>query len=70
MGAYKPSTLIDFEQGRPLELDALFLLPLAHAKAAGFSMPALSRLASVLGELADPPAPQGTHVEPQGCHPV
>ena len=29
MGAYRASTLIDFERGQPLELDALFLEPLA-----------------------------------------
>ena len=52
MGAYKPSTMIDFEEGRPLELDALFLLPLAHARRAGRPMPALSRLVRVLQALA------------------
>jgi len=34
MGAYKASTLIDFERGLPIELDALFLKPLKEAKKA------------------------------------
>jgi 2-dehydropantoate 2-reductase len=32
MGAYKASTLIDFEQGRPLELESLFLEPWRQAR--------------------------------------
>ena len=52
MGAYKPSTMIDFEAGRPLELEALFLLPLAHARRAGLPVPAMSRLAVVLDALS------------------
>jgi len=56
MGAYKPSTMIDFEEGRPLELDSLFLLPLARAQIAGLPMPAVSRLATVLQALAAPDA--------------
>ena len=35
MGAYKASTLIDFEQGRALELESLFLEPLRQARKAG-----------------------------------
>jgi 2-dehydropantoate 2-reductase len=48
MGAYKASTLIDFELGRPLELESLFLEPLRRARAAGVSMPRLDRLCAVL----------------------
>jgi 2-dehydropantoate 2-reductase len=55
MGAYKPSTLIDFEEGRPLELDALFQIPLARATATGLPMPAVSRLVAVLSQLAGAP---------------
>lgn len=52
MGAYKPSTMIDFDEGRPLELEALFLLPLAHARRAGLPVPAMSQLAAVLQALS------------------
>ena len=51
MGAYKASTLIDFEQGRPLELESLFLEPLRRAKAAGVSVPQLETLCRVLQEI-------------------
>jgi 2-dehydropantoate 2-reductase len=52
MGAYKASTLIDFEQGRPLELESLFLEPLRQARAAGQRIPKLERLCEVLAMLA------------------
>ena len=39
MGAYRASTLIDFENARPLELEALFRKPLAAARAAGVDTP-------------------------------
>lgn len=52
MGAYKASTLVDFEQGRPLELEALFLEPLRQAKNAGASVPRLEALSRVLQEIA------------------
>ncbi len=51
MGAYKASTLIDFERGLPLELQALFLEPLRQAKKAGISVPRLERLCAVLSWL-------------------
>ncbi|HEU5125547.1 MAG TPA: 2-dehydropantoate 2-reductase [Verrucomicrobiae bacterium] len=51
MGAYKASTLVDFERGQPLELESLFLEPLRQAKAAGVPVPRLERLASVLQQL-------------------
>ncbi|MEP6808903.1 MAG: 2-dehydropantoate 2-reductase [Chthoniobacterales bacterium] len=44
MGAYKPSTLIDFEAGQPLELEAIWGEPLRRAQAAGLAMPRLSAL--------------------------
>ena len=53
MGAYRASTLIDFERGQPLELDALFLEPLRRAEKAGVDMPRLSALARVLRQLDD-----------------
>ncbi len=51
MGAYKASTLIDFERGQPLELKSLFLEPLAQAQAAGVPLPLLERLCHVLSSL-------------------
>jgi ssRNA-specific RNase YbeY (16S rRNA maturation enzyme) len=44
LGAYKPSTLIDFEAGRPLEIEAIWGEPLRRATAAGAAMPELERL--------------------------
>ena len=52
MGAYKASTLIDFERGLPIELEALFLEPLRQAKSAGVAVPRLERLGEVLKGLA------------------
>ena len=51
MGAYRASTLIDFENNRPLELNALIRKPLAAARAAGVDTPRLAKLCSVLEQL-------------------
>lgn len=51
MGAYKPSTVLDFENGLPLELSALFAEPLRHAQAAKVVTPRLANLCRVLAEL-------------------
>jgi len=51
MGAYKASTLIDFERGQPLELQSLFLEPLRQATRAGLPMPRLSALCETLAAL-------------------
>lgn len=51
MGAYKASTLIDFERGQPLELESMFLEPLRQAQKAGVPMPRLVRLCEVLHQL-------------------
>jgi 2-dehydropantoate 2-reductase len=55
MGAYKPSTLIDFERGQSLELQSLFFEPLRQAKAASVSTPRLERLCEVLSALDNNP---------------
>ena len=52
MGAYRPSTVIDFEQGRPFELESMFLEPLRQARAASVSVPRLEALCVVLEKLA------------------
>ncbi|MBA2742929.1 MAG: 2-dehydropantoate 2-reductase [Chthoniobacterales bacterium] len=51
MGAYKPSTLIDFEAGRPLELEAIWGEPLRRSIAAGASMPRLQQLYNELAQV-------------------
>jgi 2-dehydropantoate 2-reductase len=51
MGAYKASTLIDFERQLPLELENLFLEPLRQARNAGVQAPRLEALCRVLQQL-------------------
>lgn len=51
MGAYKASTLIDFERGQPLELESLFLAPLRMARRWEVSAPRLTALCEVLRQL-------------------
>jgi 2-dehydropantoate 2-reductase len=51
MGAYKASTLLDFERGFPLEVESLFAEPLRQARAAGVATPRLEALCVVLQEL-------------------
>src|SRR5438105_473921 len=48
IGAFKPSTLIDFEAGRPLEIEAIWGEPMRQAAAAGISTPRLRKLYSAL----------------------
>jgi 2-dehydropantoate 2-reductase len=55
MGAYKPSTLIDFEAGRPLELEPIWGEPLRRARAAGVPVPRWEELYASLKELAASP---------------
>ncbi|MGI8438362.1 MAG: 2-dehydropantoate 2-reductase [Chthoniobacterales bacterium] len=50
MGPYKPSTLIDYEAGKPLELEAIWGEPLRRARAAGARVPHLSALYEQLRE--------------------
>lgn len=51
MGAYKASTLLDFENGYPLELEGLFLEPLRRAQRAGVALPRLAALCKILTAL-------------------
>jgi 2-dehydropantoate 2-reductase len=44
---HKPSILQDYEQGRPMEIDALVKAPAAFARAAGLSTPMLDLLAAL-----------------------
>jgi 2-dehydropantoate 2-reductase len=52
MGAYKPSTVLDFENGLPLELEALFLEPLRQAQSVRVPTPWLASLCRVLRDLS------------------
>jgi 2-dehydropantoate 2-reductase len=51
MGAYKASTLIDFERGQALELESLFMEPLRQAKQANVDAPRLQALCHLLQQL-------------------
>jgi 2-dehydropantoate 2-reductase len=51
MGAYKASTLIDFERRQPLELESMFLEPLRRAQKAGVPTSRLAVLCRVLQQL-------------------
>ena len=51
MGAYKPSTLLDFEAGRALEVEAIWGEPLRRAQANGTAMPRLEQLYALLKSL-------------------
>jgi 2-dehydropantoate 2-reductase len=44
MGAYKPSSLVDYLAGREVEIEPIWGEPLRRAQAAGVPMPALARL--------------------------
>jgi 2-dehydropantoate 2-reductase len=51
MGDYKPSTLLDFEAGRALEVEAIWGEPLRRAQASGTAMPRLEQLYALLKSL-------------------
>jgi 2-dehydropantoate 2-reductase len=55
MGEYRASTLIDFENGQPLELESMFREPLRQAQATGVPVPRLEALVSVLGQITPKP---------------
>jgi 2-dehydropantoate 2-reductase len=51
MGAYKPSSLVDYLAGREVEVEAIWGEPLRRARAAGAAMPHLEELYRRLKEL-------------------
>jgi 2-dehydropantoate 2-reductase len=51
MGAYRASTLVDYERRQPLELESLFLEPLRQARGTGVPTPRLEALCKVLRRL-------------------
>ena len=55
MGAYKPSSMIDYETGRPVEVEAIWGEPLRRGTAAGARMPRLEMLYRLIVHLAARP---------------
>ena len=53
MGSYKPSTTIDYQNGRPLETEAIFNVPVARAKQLGLAVPMMEMTASLIELLAN-----------------
>jgi 2-dehydropantoate 2-reductase len=53
MGTYKPSTVLDFENSLPLEVEAMFVEPLRRARLRGIAMPRLEALTRILRSLFD-----------------
>ncbi len=51
MGPYRPSTLIDFLDGRAIEVQAIFAEPARRARALGVPTPRIDRLAALLATL-------------------
>jgi 2-dehydropantoate 2-reductase len=51
LGAYKPSTLFDWEKGKPLEIEAIWGKPLRCARAVGTKMPRLEMVYALLKSL-------------------
>jgi 2-dehydropantoate 2-reductase len=51
MGPFKPSTLLDWEIGKPIELEAIWGEPVRRARAAGFEMPRTEMLYALLRAL-------------------
>jgi 2-dehydropantoate 2-reductase len=51
MDGYKPSTLLDWEEGKPLEIEAIWGEPLRRATAAGAQMPRTEMVYGLLKQL-------------------
>jgi len=49
---HKPSMLLDYELGRPMEIEAILAAPLAFARSAGVQAPLLEMLAAITARLA------------------
>ena len=55
MGPYRPSSMIDYVEGREVEFDSIWAEPLRRAKAAGMSVPHMERLAERIQERLSKP---------------
>lgn len=53
MGPYQPSSMIDYELGRPVEVDAIWGEPLRQGLAAGAKMPKLELLHGIIRHMAE-----------------
>jgi 2-dehydropantoate 2-reductase len=51
MGDYRPSTMIDFVEGRPMEVEAMFGEPLRRAQSLGVATPQLALLTALMRAL-------------------
>jgi 2-dehydropantoate 2-reductase len=51
MGAFKPSTLLDWEAGKPLEIEAIWGEPLRRARGAGCNMPRTEMMYALLNQV-------------------
>ena len=51
LGDYKPSTLLDFLAGKPLELEPIWGEPLRRAQAKGVPVPRLQALYAALAQV-------------------
>ena len=51
MGGYRPSTMIDFVEGRAMEVEAIFGAPLERARSLGVATPYLALLTAQLRAL-------------------
>lgn len=60
MGAYQPSSLVDFLAGREVEVEAIWGEPLRRAQAAGLELPRLAALYAELKRVTPRPARRGT----------
>jgi 2-dehydropantoate 2-reductase len=56
MGAYRPSMMIDRQHGSPLELDAIYGIPLKRAVAVGAAMTRVAMLHALLSATEEPRA--------------
>jgi ketopantoate reductase len=61
MGAYQPSTLVDWLAGKELEIETMWGEPLRRASQVGLSLPHLQSLYDRLKQL-QPPLPQASEV--------
>ncbi len=60
MGPYRPSSMIDYELGRPVEVDAIWGEPLRQGLAAGAKMPRLELLHGIIRHVAERRALRGS----------
>ena len=58
MKNYRPSTVIDFELGRPLEFESMFSIPLTEAMKTNVAIPTFKRVCQILRHIDKDSAPQ------------